>query len=185
MTSRLDDYINHVYVAGNAGAWYAALALSLALPDICSSVEYPNEPRVWKRYGDWCTTYVTPRDVNLTGADLYVLRCSFLHTGTAEIQNQPAYEHARIERIYLTQSVQVCANGIRKMTIPLPPLAGSGSTPARSRYALPVGDLCEQIVGGAGTWQRALQSDSAKLAELDKLLEIHVPALSPTTGTPT
>lgn len=167
--SRLDDYLSHIYVAGKPDSWYAALALSLALPDICGAIEYPPS-EVWKRYGDWCTKFVTPRDPNLTGPDLYVLRCSFLHTGTAEIQNQEAYKYARIGRIHLTQSDAVSSVGIRKMTV---------SPNVRGRYSLPVGDLCEQIVGGAGTWQRGIQGDAGKLAELAKLLEIHDKTFSP------
>lgn len=175
MPSRLDEYINHIGIAGNSGAWYAALALSLALPEICGAIEYRTEQRSWKRYGDWCTSFVTPRDINLSGADLWVLRCSFLHRGTAEIQEQPAYEHARLGRVSLTQSSRVSATGVRKMTIPI----STSPDPPRSRYALPVGDLCEQIVGGAGAWQTSIQADGGKVAELSKLLVIRPQTFSP------
>jgi hypothetical protein len=80
--------------------WYAALALALALPDICANVCSPNEGSQ-RRYVQWYnqymlskyTSYIGPRKeehVFLLGEDCYALRCALLHEGTHEITEQRA-----------------------------------------------------------------------------------------------
>lgn len=180
----LNDYVGDINRAAEANAWYAALALALALPDVCGAVEYPNA-RIGKRYTDWCDKFVSPHDKNLTGADYYVLRCAFLHTGTDEIQKQHgAYADARMRHIYLTRSGSVSFSGVRKLEVS-PGSANSGMSGTRGAYALPIGDLCSQIAAGVDTWHRAIAGDAQKLAELAKLFEVYDPRTSPTTGKPT
>lgn len=78
----------------NANLYEAALALALTLPDICGQIEYPNA-LVGKRYRDWISNFVDKELLcdrlfendfeYLTSADLYNLRCSFLHSGNDDI----------------------------------------------------------------------------------------------------
>jgi hypothetical protein len=80
--------------------WYAALIVSLVLPDICGKLEEP-QASSGERYARWFdrfvrSGYVRPvgpahqPHVFLCGQDCYALRCSFLHEGTDEIGHQRA-----------------------------------------------------------------------------------------------
>jgi hypothetical protein len=80
--------------------YYVALFASLALPDICGKIEYPQKSSQ-KRYVEWYQKYLqdtyTPaigpearKVVFLCGNDLYALRCAFLHEGSDKITSQKA-----------------------------------------------------------------------------------------------
>lgn len=74
----------------DAQNWYSALVLSLIVPDICGKIENNSSP---KRYSEWFNKYLGEkyRDY-LSGEDCYALRCSYLHEGTGNIENQNAKE---------------------------------------------------------------------------------------------
>lgn len=82
--------------------WYAALATALTLPDVCAKLESPNEGSK-SRYVKWYERFVQEeythwighnrvKHVFLSGADCYALRCSYLHEGGGNIENQPSRE---------------------------------------------------------------------------------------------
>lgn len=81
-------------------SYHSALALSLALPDICGKISQPTVGSQ-SRYTAWFEKYVQPKytarvgaggqeHIFLGGSDCYALRCAFLHEGTADISNQRA-----------------------------------------------------------------------------------------------
>jgi hypothetical protein len=84
---------------GNA---YAALAMTLALPDICGWLLDPSVTSSKLRYVRWFDRYVTNYYINfgipypfmpfLSGNDCYALRCAFLHEGREDISTQRAQE---------------------------------------------------------------------------------------------
>ena len=90
--------------------WYSALALALAVPDICGWLNDPTM-RIGDRYRAWFTKYLLglySRDsmpqqapdgtifrgpyTFLSGSDCYALRCAFLHQGGEDISDQNAQE---------------------------------------------------------------------------------------------
>lgn len=61
--------------------WFAALFVSLALPDICGSLENP-AAKVGERYVNWFNRYLAPRYGKMFSADdCYYFRCACLHQG--------------------------------------------------------------------------------------------------------
>ena len=98
----INVYVDSICQAIDQQNWYAALAFALTLPDICGSVEQPDELSSKKRFVDWYNKYVTPKfqdvfsdgvgSLLLSGADCYALRCSFLHNGSGDITSQRAQE---------------------------------------------------------------------------------------------
>ena len=96
------DRICEIRACLNDKRYEAALALALTLPDICGQVEYPNETQVGERYRNWIDNYVDDSafDVNfyprvfggMTSARIYKLRCSFLHSGNDDLQNESVVE---------------------------------------------------------------------------------------------
>ena len=49
----VDLYVNDITNALKNGCYFSALAMTLALPDICGAAEYPDETSVGKRYIEW------------------------------------------------------------------------------------------------------------------------------------
>jgi hypothetical protein len=103
----IKTYVNSVRQAITEENWYCALALTLALPDICGSIEHPTKGSK-ERFVAWYDQYVAPKfqevfsegvgNLLLSGSDCYALRCSFLHNGSEDITSQ----HARkvLEKFY-------------------------------------------------------------------------------------
>lgn len=61
--------------------WFAALFVSLALPDICGSLDDPTT-KVGERYVNWFKRYLAPRYGKMFSAeDCYYFRCACLHQG--------------------------------------------------------------------------------------------------------
>lgn len=70
--------------------WYAALILSLVVPDICSKLE-GGDPLSSKRYPAWFDKYLGKKYQSfLSGDDCYALRCAYLHEGIDNIELQKA-----------------------------------------------------------------------------------------------
>jgi hypothetical protein len=79
---------------------YAALTLALTLPDVCGSLQAPDDGSR-KRYVAWWDQYLLPTytlrigpaqttHVFLNGDDCYALRCAVLHQGSDDITEQRA-----------------------------------------------------------------------------------------------
>lgn len=91
----LDRLIGDVRRALDANCYFAALALALALPDICGKAEYPkesNKKRYIKWYDEYIGQYENPPSEDgevempyLSGEVVYNLRNSLIHQGTPNI----------------------------------------------------------------------------------------------------
>lgn len=97
--NHLIDSLEH---ALNTKNHYPALAIALALPDICGWIEDPKQFSK-SRCIAWFEKYMQPtyfrpatklipEHTFLTGKDFYALRCAFLHEGRDEIIDQKAQE---------------------------------------------------------------------------------------------
>ena len=83
----IDVYVKDIMNALKNRSYFSALALALALPDMCGAVEYPNES-VSERYIKWYQEHVEPwvkkegkDNPDLSGEVVYNLRNTFLHQG--------------------------------------------------------------------------------------------------------
>lgn len=97
MQEKIEPMINDVKQCLNNKAYYAALTLSLALPDICSTLEFPEIKNNSKmRYKKWLEKYFFDihddyKNVMKSG-DVYALRCAYLHNGSDRLENHSARE---------------------------------------------------------------------------------------------
>lgn len=144
----LDVYVMDMLRSLSAGAQHSALALALALPDICGSIEYPTERKVGVRYANWCNTW--GKMLAVSGADCYALRCAYLHNGSEEFSG-PAAVAALFERIHFTIG-QV--EGVWKSQA-LPAEALGAKQTAR----IPVETFCRDMATSVDAWCRAHDSD--------------------------
>lgn len=89
--------LKDIKVALDHDLYYVALISALTLPDICGKVAFPNEG-VGKRYIDWYNQEIGYYERNpnpqiqekmpcLSGEVMYSLRCSLLHSGIPNVDN--------------------------------------------------------------------------------------------------
>lgn len=96
----IENIISDIQSCLDNHCYYAALALSLTLPDICGAQEYP-EASVANRYINWYNAYIGGYEESqriqapdgykvsyLSGEVIYNLRNTFLHQGSANINSQ-------------------------------------------------------------------------------------------------
>lgn len=91
---KIEPMILDVEKALDNEAYHAAFALVLCLPDICSTMEFPQwKDKSKKRYILWIEKYfdeLHDYGDRLNAADVYALRCAFLHNGSDNIEEQRA-----------------------------------------------------------------------------------------------
>ena len=93
-------YVNDIENALKNKSYFSALAMSLALPDICGAAEYPNETSTAKRYIEWYNKYLGEYMSNdsgnpyLSGEIVYNLRNTFLHAGSPNIDSNKIKDEA-------------------------------------------------------------------------------------------
>ena len=101
-------FVNDIANALKNKSYFSALAMSLALPDICGTAEYPNETSTAKRYIGWYDKYLGEYMSDdrggpyLSGEIVYNLRNTFLHTGSPNIDSNKLKDEAnRLDRFVL------------------------------------------------------------------------------------
>ena len=163
----MERFINAVEQALASQNYYAALAMAMALPDMCGRLQTP-ERRSRERFVDWWERYVSPKYVRKVGAgagmvveflsakDAYAFRCAYLHEGRDDIKAQSA-------RIALESFVFV-----------EPPPAGSNHC---NRYnnvlQLQVDTFCRDICEGATQWLHDTAADEEVAKNAAGLIQLH------------
>jgi hypothetical protein len=87
-----DDYLTQLRACMHGGQWYPALALALALPDICASLD-GIEGNYEQRVVRWLKG--NQRLLALDPHVVYRIRCAFLHNGTG-ILGEEAHPRGRL-----------------------------------------------------------------------------------------
>lgn len=93
-------YVSDIENSLKNKCYFSALAMSLALPDICGAAEYPNETSIAKRYIEWYNKYLDEYmsddkdNPYLSGEIVYNLRNTFLHTGSPNIDSSKVKNEA-------------------------------------------------------------------------------------------
>lgn len=104
----VEIYFNDIENALKNKSYFSALAMSLALPDICGAAEYPNETSTAKRYIEWYNKYLGEYmsddrgNPYLSGEIVYNLRNTFLHAGSPNIDSNKIKDEAnQLDRFIL------------------------------------------------------------------------------------
>ena len=84
----MDEILSEIERAAASGFCYLAVAMTLALPDICGALEAPDGRASFKRYKDWCRRNLT-HTYGLRPVDFYSMRCGILHQGNLGVPNSP------------------------------------------------------------------------------------------------
>ncbi|MEU5958715.1 hypothetical protein [Streptomyces sp. NPDC047525] len=97
----MEEFFDSLEQAVAERNWYAALTLSLTLPDICAQADQPGNQTGGREYRAWVEKHLVPtytRNIGfppqphtfLSAHDCYALRCALLHGGSTDIEGQRA-----------------------------------------------------------------------------------------------
>ena len=89
----LDLMFFEIEQALNAGLFYLAVGMSLAVPDICAALESANGDTTGQQYKAWFNANLAARYPFLTAVDCWSLRCGVLHQGR---MGHPKSQYARV-----------------------------------------------------------------------------------------
>lgn len=132
--------------------WYAALFICLALPDICGSLENPQE-QVGVRYRDWFNRYVASRGGSgITADDCYYFRCACLHQG---LDFHARMESERIHFIAPTPGVMVHGNMLNNV------------------LQMQIDQFCLEMGYGVHLWMKDVQGNEEIQNRMNQLIRIH------------
>lgn len=147
--------------------WYAAIIVSLTLPDICAKVDGRFGKTTAARYPAWYERYVVERNKPPTTLseydffspkDCYALRCAFLHEGSMDINSQPAHEYVNAFSFKLSDDMRwVISNSETKATI-----------------HLNLKQFCEDICNGVEAWVIETEGEEEIAKMLSKLPRIDI-----------
>ncbi|SDR64178.1 hypothetical protein SAMN05519103_09490 [Rhizobiales bacterium GAS113] len=150
------------------GNLYAALSLALTLPDICGSLEDPGPNKSHVRYVRWFKKWAEPEftsvgHVYVSAEDCYQIRCSLVHSGTAEIERRRRTALDRFEFFddtcgaHLTWVEGITVNGVLQPNF----------------LQLKARNFSDTIYDATDNWDASTKADNAIQAEKAKLLVIH------------
>jgi hypothetical protein len=157
----MQNIINSIREAIKNRNWYAALIVSLTLPDIC--VTLTDGKTNGDKYAEWFENNLSQYNGYLSGNDCFALRCSLLHQGKDDISDQrkrKVLEHY----VFLTSGshcnlIRDCFfNGIKK-----------------SFLQLNVGNFCGDICNAAQVYLDKIASDPSAVKRIRETIEIHEP----------
>ncbi|RXR28768.1 hypothetical protein [Sphingobium fluviale] len=77
----LNRLLVEINMAAKSGMYLTAISMTVALPDICASLESEDGRTSAARYKEWCKLNLGQGFSNVTPEDLYSMRCGVLHNG--------------------------------------------------------------------------------------------------------
>lgn len=149
---------------------YAALVLSLTMPDICGKLEFPKVSSS-ERIKNWFDKYLKKHNERIipsgqtitfmTASDFYALRCAILHEASEDLTGQKAHE---------------VLSKIKFTTL------NSHRNRIGSILALNVERFCEEINQGVSEWLVDVSSNTEVMERINKLIKIEETLFSPAPG---
>ena len=141
--------------------YYAALFVSLTLPDICSALE--NGKTSGSKYASWFNTHLSQYNGYLSGNDCYALRCALLHQGKDDITDQKMQEVLE-HYVFLTSGAH--CNLIKDCII---------DDEKVSFLQLNVQKFCEDICKAVEKWLDSVANNKKIRERLEHTIDIHEP----------
>jgi hypothetical protein len=146
--------------------WYGALSTALTLPDVCGRLENPTMGSK-ARYVEWFQQWLQPEytlkigpdeeeHVFLHGEDCYALRCSYLHEGGSNIEEQRAQK--ALEDFHFITPRPGCYVHCNQ---------------SNNTLQLQVDVFCNQIADAVDRWFESIKDNSDVRRRMGGLLVIH------------
>lgn len=139
---------------------YAALSVALTLPDICASLEDPGPSKTHSRYVAWFKKWAAKHfGEYLSAEDCFQLRCSLIHSGSADIEETKRAGVDKFEFLADDNAPHLIVQRGNKIDGVLQPSVTILNTKL----------FCEAIYESAEAWDASI-IDNAKMQEAKKSL---------------
>lgn len=158
----MQDIIDSIRNALLQENWYAALFVSLTLPDICVALEHGKTSG--KKYSQWFETNLIQYRGFLSGDDCYALRCSLLHQGKGDISNQKMKDILE-HYIFLTSGSH--CNLFKDIVI--------NGGPKESFLQLNVARFCTEMCDAVSQWIVSMQNNKNITNRVNESIVIREP----------
>jgi hypothetical protein len=163
--SPLYALLNEINQAAATGLPFLAVAMTVALPDICASMEDPNGRTTGNQYKAWCAANLPEDQFSfVTPDDLWSMRCGVLHNGRF---GDMKHSVARV--------------------IFVPPGQGMGLTncKANDAYLYGVVEFCEAFTKAVYRWMEANRENPIVKANAGRMMQYRVGGFAPYIVGPT
>jgi len=157
----MQNIINSARATTEQENWYAALFVSLALPDICVALE--SDKTDGNKYAEWLERNLPQYKGFLSGNDCYALRYALLHRGKDDIADQ--YKREILEHYVFLTSGSHC-NLFRECVF---------NEVKKSFLQLNVGRFCNDLCDAAQAVLNKIASDPGTAKRIQETIEIHEP----------
>lgn len=180
----LESLFQEINRALEAGLYYAAIAISLSIPDVCSWLTVDPDPtKLWSNrrrqtdnYKAWFDANLASRFNNLTADDCYSMRCGVLHNG------QFGRPDARFDKIiFLLPSTDPQRGQIRlggDILVTIAPGIAFGDVTGRVLQIEAVW-FCRQFIDAARKWAFDAANNPHVAENLERLVRYRPDGLPP------
>ena len=156
--SPLYPLLNEINQAARNGMPFLAVAMTLALPDICSSLASTDGRTDRDQYKRWCKENLAGDAFSfVTPDDLWSMRCGVLHTGRfGDMQHNVA-----------------------RVIFALPGSATFTNCQVNDAYIYSVVEFCQRVTEAVHRWMEANKSDATVQSRLPNLMQYREGGLAP------
>lgn len=156
--SPLDPLLNEINVAAARGLPLLAVAMAVALPDICASLASDDGLTTPPRFKQWCEENLSgPEFSFITPEDFYSMRCGVLHNGRfGDLKHSVA-------RVVFAPPGGVTLVNCR----------------FNDAYVYSVVDFCQNITNAVTKWVAEHEADATIQANLPRLMQYRVGGMAP------
>ena len=155
--SPLEPLLGEIEHAIDAGFYFLAIAVTLALPDICVSLEESDGRSNGPRYARWCDLNLGDHFNFVTGKDLYSMRCGVVHNGRfGDLKHDVANVRFALPSGMTFVNCQV-----------------------NDTYIYSVAEFCQNFIAAVRNWFEANKASPIVLGNLPRLFRIHEDGLRP------
>lgn len=155
--SPLYPLLNEINAAAKGGAPFLAVAMAVALPDICVSLISENGRTTGDKYKAWCSDNLGPEFSYVTGEDLYSMRCGVLHNGRFGDMK----------------------HNVARVIFALPGHGSLTNIQINDAYIYSVVEFCKNITEAVAKWYNANKDNPTVIANLPRLVQYRTGGFPP------
>jgi hypothetical protein len=143
-----------------AGMYYLAILGTLTLPDICGALESPDGETTGQRYVAWWNAWMASKYPEISGHDLYKMRCGVVHQG--KLGHPKMQQYGRILFLLPTPAKNIMKNLV-----------------INDALTIDAGRFCHDMIEAVADWFAAKKNDQVVQANLPRLVRFHANGLPP------
>jgi hypothetical protein len=162
-TFPLHHLLNEINKAATSGLPFLAVAMAVALPDICVSLASQDGQSDGIRYRQWCKENLGSEFNYVTSDDLWSVRCGVLHNGRF---GEPDHSVAKV--IFMPSGANTFTN-----------------SKIGDAYLYSIVEFCKSFTKTVAEWFEKNKNDATVQSNLSRLMRWHPNGIAPyVTGSP-